>query len=512
MQLGELLSHLPSVHRPKFVEDDIKEICTDSHKARAGALFVALRGAQCDGHTYVHAAYLCGCRAFLCEYPVSLPPDAQVAYVPDCRHALAILAAVFYGHPTHGLTLIGITGTKGKTTTALILHRLLSSVGVSVGYIGSNGVKYANRTEQIQNTTPSPLVLQRIFADMRAVGVRVAVVEVSSQAISCERIAGLSFPICIFTNLASDHIGEGEHPDFSHYRETKARLFADYGCRYMIANADDETSPYMLAGSSATHLSTVSLGGREAALCASHIRAVRTEEGYGSSFYLSGEDETGLPVFLSLPGECNVTNSLLALAAARAYFSYAQLAPAPSLRTLAAALADVRIAGRFELVKTALQGVDFVIDYAHNGYSMQAAIKALRAYAPKRILCLFGSVGGRTYSRRAELAIAATDADFCIVTSDNPDTELPEDTMRELCEVLESHSADYVAIPDRADAIRYAVLCTEEGDCVLLAGKGHEGYQLINGKRIPFSEKEILRAAVEERTGGSRTHFSFFAI
>ena len=486
-----------------LTEIEIGGICTDSRRAERGMLFVCLRGPLCDGHAYARAAYECGCRAFVCEYPVSLPADAQIAYVPDTTHALAALASAFYGHPARQVTLIGITGTKGKTTVALFLYRLLAASGVAVGYIGSNGVRYADRTEETVNTTPSPLVLHRILADMSSAGVTVAVIEVSSQAIACERIAGLSFPICVFTNLASDHIGEGEHPDFSHYRETKARLFSDYGCRYMIANADDETSSYMIAGSSATHISTVSLVSAEATLCASHIRPVRNEGDFGTSFRITGECEEGIPVFLPLPGECNVSNSLLALAAARAYFAYAEMAGAPSLRRLASFLADARVEGRFERVPTAMHGVDFLIDYAHNGYSMAAAIAALRAYEPRRILCLFGSVGGRTYSRRADLARAASAADFCIVTADNPDSETPEETMRELCEVLDAEGCEYIAIPDRAAAIRYAVFHAEEGDTVLLAGKGHEDYQIVGGRRLPFSERRILLDATEEQPSPS---------
>lgn len=465
-------------------------------------LFVCLRGPMCDGHAYARAAYGRGVRNFVCEYSVSLPDDAQIAYVPDTRLALAALASAFYGHPAHRMLLVGITGTKGKTTVALLLYRLLSKSGISVGYIGSNGVRYAERTEETVNTTPSPLALHRILADMCAAGVRIAVMEVSSQAISCERVAGLSFPICIFTNLASDHIGEGEHPDFSHYRETKARLFSDFGCRYMVANSDDGTASYMIAGSSATHLLTASLAEKDATVTASHIRPVRTDDAFGVSFRVAGEGEEGIPVFLPLPGECNVTNALLALAAARACFACMEADVPPSLRRLASYLADAHVAGRFERVPTALQGVDFVIDYAHNGYSMDAAISALRAYGPRRILCLFGSVGGRTYTRRAELARAASAADFCIVTSDNPDSEPPEDTMRELCEVLEAEGCEYAAIADRTAAIRYAATHAEEGDAVLLAGKGHETYQLVGGERIPFSEKRTLLDAVEERLAG----------
>lgn len=501
MRLFSLLSHLPAVRPPvREPEEEIAFVCSDSHKAAPGCLFVCLRGPVQDGHHYAKQAYDRGCRMFVCEYPPpDLPEDAILAYVPDGRHALGHLSSAICGYPERDLTLIGITGTKGKTTTAVMIYRLLLAHGIPAGYIGSNGVQYADVCEKTENTTPDAPALRRIFAAMREASVRVAVIEVSSQAICCERIAGLTFPICLFTNLAKDHIGEGEHPDYAHYRAAKARLFSDYGCHSIIVNADDETAPYMIAASSAVRVRTVSLSDSTATLSASHIRPVRTEEGFGVSFFLQAEKEGPLPLFLHLPGECNVSNALLALTAVREYLVLYEPEKDVSLRSLALTLEQVRVEGRFEKIETALTGVDLVIDYAHNGYSLTAALAALRAYEPTRLICLFGSVGGRTYTRRAELGEAACAADLCIVTTDNPDSEPPESTMREICAVLDEHGREYVAIPDRAAAIRYAVSCAEPGDIVLLAGKGHEDYQLIAGKRVPFRERDLVLAAVEEK-------------
>ena len=501
MRLHTLLCGLPAVKLPPSEPDEeICRICTDSRLAGKGCVFVCLHGPQQDGHAYAREAYERGCRLFVCVYPPALPEDAAVAYVPDSRVALAQIASVFYGYPERGLVLIGITGTKGKTTTAMMIYQLLQAHGVPAGYIGSNGVLYANVEEKTENTTPSAPELRRIFRDMRRFSIRVAVMEVSSQAIACERIAGLCFPICVFTNLAADHIGEGEHPDFSHYRRTKARLFSEFGCRSLIVNLDDGTAAYMVAASSATRIRTVSASGGEAMLRATHIRPVRSGDGFGTAYILHSAEEKGsLPVYLPLPGECNVTDALLALSAAREYLTQWEPEKDASFRSLTHTLERVRIPGRFTWVRTPIPDVDFVIDYAHNGYSLSAALTALRAYAPERLVCLFGSVGGRTYSRRTELAEAACAADFCIVTTDNPDTEQPADTMREICAVLDEHGRDYVALPDRAAAIRYAVLHARPGDMVLLAGKGHEDYQLICGRHIRFSEREILLEAAEEK-------------
>lgn len=463
-------------------------------------MFVCQRGPKQDGHTFAREAYARGCRHFLCEYPPPVPPDAHVAYTPDCRRALACLSGAWYGYPEKELTLIGITGTKGKTTTAVMMYRLLRALGVAVGYIGSGGVWYADVHRESENTTPDAPTLRAAFSDMRRRGVRVVVMEVSSQAISCDRIAELTFPICLFTNLANDHIGEGEHPDFYHYREAKARLFSDMGCRTMIANLDDPTAPYMMAQSQATRVLTVSCRRSDTTVYAERIRENRRDTYFATSFLLGVQGEDLIPVSIPLPGECNVSNALLALCGVHEYLSEYESERDASFRSLARSLSDITVPGRFERVQTPLPDVDFLIDYAHNGYSLRAALSALRAYSPARLCCLFGSVGQRTYSRRTELAQAACAADFCIVTADNPGTEPPEDTMREICAVLEENGKEFVAIPDREQAIRYAVRHARAGDIILLAGKGHETYQLIDRRRIPFSERDILLSEAIERT------------
>lgn len=497
MQLRTLLEALPTCKMPaEGTWQEISSLTDDSRRAAPGSLFLALRGAEQDGHHFVKEAYARGCRAFLCEYAVALPSDAAVAYVPNSRYAAALVAAAFYGNTGAHPVLIGITGTKGKTTTALMLYHLLEKMGVRVGYIGSGGARYGAMTEKTENTTPAAPVLHRLLAAMRRAHVRVVVVEVSSQALATERVAGLHFPICLFTNLAPDHIGAGEHPDLTHYRAAKARLFSEHGCHTVIVNADDEASAYMAACAGAARVLRVSCrGAAGACLCATRMRLVETERFYGSSFLLQTEKEGEVPVALALPGECNINNALLALCAAETYAKEYSPATPAAFRTLAPHLAALPIPGRFEPVKTAQVGVHYLIDYAHNGYSLRAALVALRAYGPGRLVCLFGSVGARTYSRRTELGEAACLADFCIVTTDDPGTEAPEDTMREICRVLEEHGRDYVAIADRAEAIRYAVAHAQRGDLILLAGKGHEEYQLVGQTRLPFSERRILQEA-----------------
>ena len=478
---------------PSRLSEEITALSCDSRTAGPGTLFICLRGAQRDGHAFAAEAYARGTRAFLCEFPpAGLASDAALAFVPDTRAALAPLAAAFYGHPERALSLIGITGTKGKSTTAEMICRLLGAAGVSVGYIGSGGARYGGTRLSTDNTTPEPLTLFRLLSDMRRHGVRAVVLEVSSQALATHRTDGLIFPITVFTNLARDHIGVGEHPDFSHYREEKSRLFSEHGARVMVVDADDGATPFMLARASAEEVLSISAIREDVDLFISPPRAFRQEGHFASACLLHTKTGERIPLSLPLPGLCNAKNAALALLAARAYLLQAGDGRAVELRALAPALADFSLRGRFEWVKTALPQVDFVIDYAHNGFSLSAAIEALRAFSPARLVCLFGSVGARTYSRRTELARAAAAADFAIVTTDNPDTEPPEDTMRELCLVLDEMGRDYIAIPDRRAALAYAVQHARPGDLVLLAGKGHEDYQLIDGRRHPFSERQIL--------------------
>ncbi len=499
MRLTALLSALPTVHlSPADDGDEVTALTLDSRTARRGSLFLAMRGEEEDGHLFAADAYARGCRAFLVEHPVALPPDAAIAYVPDTRAAAAELAAAFYGYPARRLTLIGITGTKGKSTVAAMTVKMLLDAGVPAAYLGSGGAYFAEKEERTANTTPDPLTLHRLFRDMLAAGIRTVVMEVSSQAIERGRVRGLSFPIAVFTNLAHDHIGVGEHPDFSHYRDAKARLFSDHGCRRMIANLDDKSTPYMLAGATAERFLGISLTDPSADLYADRLRPLCGELGFGIGFLLHTKERGEVPVALSLPGACNVENALLAMVAAHTYLvEYEPENGGADYRTLSLAFRNIYVPGRFEEIKTALPDVTFFVDYAHNGYSLAAAIAVLREYDPARLVLLFGSVGSRTYSRRPELARAAAAADFCIVTTDNPDGEDPLDSMREICRVLDEEGREYVAIPDREEAIRYAVRQARTGDFVLLAGKGHEDYQLVDGKRIPFSEKDILRREAE---------------
>lgn len=467
-----------------FPEKQITDIVYDSRKARKDVIFVCIVGAVADGHRFAASAYEKGARFFICEKELDLPADAFVFRVENTRRALAALSACFFHHPERKLRVIGVTGTKGKSTICEMIRHILCKNGIPAASVGTVGVRIGDVMTPTGNTTPESYELFHIFSEMVEKGVCYAVIEVSSQGIKLDRVFGIHFFAAIMTNLSEDHIGGAEHPDFDDYKACKKALFQR--CDHAIFNADD---PYFEEFCNAAYGSrqTYSLSA-DADFSARSILSTATEKGFGSSFLLS-QGESRIDAFVPFPGEFSVSNALAAMAAA----SLAGV----SLENASEALSTVRVNGRFEIIQTELRGVTFVIDYAHNGESLTAALNALRKYRPKRLVCLFGSVGGRTEVRRRELGIAASSyADFSILTSDNPDREPPLAIIADIEKYMQD--APYTVIPDRKEAIEYAVSHAEEGDIVLLAGKGHETYQLIDGKKQPFCEREILLAAAEK--------------
>ena len=355
-------------------------------------------------------------------------------------------------------------------------------------YIGSNGVKYAEKNLITANTTPESCDLQKYMRDMVDAGIKHLVMEVSSQAIYMNRVCGIEFESAVFTNLYVDHIGGAEHPTFEHYRDCKKKLFTDFSAKNIIYNSDDPYAKFMTADTAAKLISG-SPSGRNAHISAHNVKNERLEGSLSVGFDISLNDEIH-KASAPMPGEFSVANALLATAIC--------LTAGLDIKDIIEKLATVSAEGRFETLSAG--GALFVIDYAHNGASLEAALKAIRAYKPKRLICLFGSVGGRTYGRRQELGeVAAELADLCILTADNPDFEPAESVISDIAKCFKKDgSCPYVSIPDRREAIRFAVANAKEGDVVLLAGKGHENYQLICGKKVPFSEKAIIEEALLE--------------
>lgn len=465
---------------------DVTHITSNSRLVTEGSVFVCIKGFTVDGHNFAAQAYELGCRAFVASAPLSLPDDADVLITPDTRRALALLSCRLYGEPSKSMHVIGITGTKGKTTTALIIKQLLDMSGIPTGYIGSNGILFKSCKIETQNTTPESNIIQYHLKEMKDRGVEAVVIEVSSQALYLDRVLGIDFDVEIFTNLSLDHVGKNEHASFEEYMLAKKKLFDLYPANLVIANADDPHTPAVLKDSSSKKLFFSIDNASD--LRASDIELYRDENILGVSFCAStGEDK--IKYTIPIPGEFNVHNALAAISVAR-YFGIDE-------QSIADSLSKISISGRFEtIVKKG--GACFVIDYAHNGVSLASALKALRAYEPTRLICLFGSVGGRTQIRRAQLGKAASEfADFSILTSDNPDTENPIDIINDIA-LHFSDPDSFVSIPDRREAIEYAVDMACSGDIVLLAGKGHEKYQTVNGNKLYFCEREIIEDCINK--------------
>ena len=499
--LAELLAPLSPdlLAEPLSLSEDaltrpVELLTPDTRKLSAeNALFVCIRGAVFDGHAYADRAYTIGCRMFVAESALHLPADAVVIRVTDSRRALARLSAAFYRYPARELTVIGITGTKGKTTTALLIRHILEENGIPAGYIGSNGVQFAGRFYPTANTTPESCDLHAYLRQMADAGVKHVALEVSSQALYLNRVHGLDFPISVFTNLSPDHIGGVEHPTFEHYRACKRALFTDHNSGTVIANLDDPAAEAMVAG--CPRIVGVSVEG-EADLAARDIALFRRKSRLGVEFvcrHAGKEAAFALP----LPGEYNVHNALCAAAVG--------LEAGLTLPQIAAAMATVAIKGRCEAVDI-LPDVTFLIDYAHNGVSLRAALETLRCYSPSRLICLFGSVGGRTQMRRPELGAVANElCDLAILTSDNPDFEDPQAVIADIAAAFTPDGCPYLIEPDRAAAIALAVREARPGDIILLAGKGHEDYQLICGEKRPFDERAILHASAAQILAHRRT-------
>ncbi len=471
-----------------LADTKIKSVVCDSRLAGFDSLFVCIDGSRVDGHAFARSVYDRGCRVFVCEKEISLPSDAVIINVRDTRAALASLSAELYSHPERKLKIIGITGTKGKTSCALMLHAILCASGVKAAYVGTNGITFLSRRYETKNTTPDSTELYKYLHEMVAAGVTHVVMEISSQAIYMKRILGLSFEALAYTNLYFDHVGEGEHPSFEHYRDTKRALFCDFEAQSIVYNIDDPYAEYMTSGARSRLVSYSANGNEKAVAVARDIRFFAEDGKLCTSFDIRLADESAT-ITLGTVGDFSVSNALCAITLSGEL--------GVDLHLCATALEGVQIKGRAQQLVTPT-GVSVIIDYAHNGASLESILLALRKYSPKHIICVFGSVGGRTQSRRAELAHASGKyADYSIITSDNPDTEAPESVISDIVSEIQKHTDAHESEPDRRVAIHKALSMARDGDVVLLAGKGHETYQLVDGKRVPFSEERIVKEYFE---------------
>lgn len=490
MKLSEVLKGV-SYECGNFTDTDIKDIAYDSRKTGEGIIFVCLVGVNADGHKYALSAYENGSRVFLCEKDVDLPVDAVIIKVEDTRAALASVSCNFFRHPSKELSLIGITGTKGKTTTAHIVKFVLESGGIKTGIIGTVGASFGDTVLPTVNTTPESYELQRMLRLMVDGGCKACVMEVSSLGLKFHRTDGLHFAYGVFTNLYPDHIGTNEHESFEEYAFWKTQLFPM--CEKAIINADDAFSKTVIENCKGQ---VITYGYSESAdYILGSYEKVKEGNILGVDFEVKTQ-KADRKFTVALPGEINASNSLVAVALGDGF--------GVSDEDISKGLKGVFVKGRCELVR-ADEDITVIIDYAHNGVSLKSIIETASEYEHNRIITLFGSVGGRTECRREELGmVSGAMSDFTVITSDDPNFEDPQKIGEEIAFYCEKAGGKgkYVIIPDRGEAVNYAVKMAQKGDIIILAGKGHEEYMKIKGEKVPFSEKtEVIKAFKEKKEG-----------
>lgn len=465
---------------------EVTTVENDSRKIRDGALFFCISGAKFDGHDYVHEVVKQGASVIVIEKDVDLTmcADVTVVKVESTRYAMGMICAAFYGNPSEKLTVIGITGTKGKTTTTYMIKSMLESAGHKCGLIGTIESIIGNRVTPAANTTPESIVMQRMLKEMVDAGLDSVVMEVSSQGLMLDRVAGISFDYGIFTNLSEDHIGPNEHKDFAEYLGWKSKLFRL--CKTGIFNVDDSYYEQILEG----HTCDVCTYGmtKSADYKAENLNLFKEDGCLGIAYDLRGKyDES---VVVSLPGEFSVHNSLAAIAVAKEM--------GVPMETILKILTDIHVKGRVELIAIS-DAFSILIDYAHNAMSLESILTTLKAYNPKRLISLFGCGGNRSKVRRFEMGeVSGNLADLTIITSDNPRDEEPQAIIDDIKTGIAKTSGKYVEIIDRKEAIRYAILNAKPGDVIVLAGKGHEDYQEICGKKYHMDERELIKEVLEE--------------
>jgi len=486
MKLQKLLENLHAIFPYNGENPEITSIENDNRKVQKGSLFICIKGYTVDGHDFAESAVKNGAAAVLAERPLEL--DVPVLLVNDTTRAMAVLADAFYGQPTKSLHLIGITGTNGKTTTSHLIEKIFADAGKKTGLIGTMYTKIADQIIETKNTTPESLTLQKTFNQMVDAGVNTAVMEVSSHALDLGRVHGCDYNVAVFTNLTQDHLDY--HQTMEEYKRAKSLLFAQLGNtfdlnkpKYAVLNADDDASE-MYSRSTAAHVVTYGIE-QKADLKAKNIQM--TPKGTVFDLEIMG---VTYPIRMQLIGKFSVYNVLASIAAA--------LVSGLEMEQIIHSIESVEgVAGRFELVNA---GQDFtvIVDYAHTPDSLENVLKTIQHFAEKKVFVIVGCGGDRDRTKRPLMAqIACQLATDPILTSDNPRSEDPLDILKDMEAGVKGET--YQVIPDRRKAIYTAVSQASAGDVILIAGKGHETYQIIGKEVHDFDDRLVAREAIEGR-------------
>lgn len=463
-------------------------LTADSRFCASGDVFFCLTGGKTDSHIYASDAEASGAAAIVCERELNLKIPQIV--VPDTRRAMGLMADVFYGRAADKLKIIGITGTNGKTTTSYMLASVLRHAGKSVAIVGTLGIFYAKKQIAPELTTPDPLFLHKLFADMVKCGVEYVVAEMSAHALFYRKDEGISYAACIFTNFTQDHLDF--FGDMTNYKRAKKRLFEPDRCPIAVLNCDDPTGrefgAFREKEKGTQEIRTVFYGLENPA----EVFAVPTEETLrGCEFVVNLSDEL-CRVSLPMTGRHNVYNAMAAAAAAYALGVSIQ-AISGGLNDMAPVKGRLEHAGRF-------RGADIFVDFAHTPDGLEKSLSALKEHCAGRLLCLFGCGGNRDRSKRPIMGeTVAKKADFSVLTSDNPRFEDPSDIIAEIEKGYRRVSVHYAVVPEREKAIRYAIGLLKQGDVLLVAGKGGEEYQEIMGIKYSYNDNAVIREALGKK-------------
>lgn len=524
MKLNEWLKELDYKLVSGNTEAEVSEVVYDSRKAAPGAVFVCMTGTRVDSHKFIPDVLKAGVRVLVTERDVTeelkqsglsqeVLPAVTVLRVPDSRRALALLSAARFDYPARKLTTVGVTGTKGKTTTTHMVKAALEAAGEKVGMIGTIGIVIGDELTHTVNTTPESYELHQAFAKMVEAGCSYGVMEVSSQAVKMHRIDGIHYDYALFTNISPDHIGPNEHADFGEYLYYKSRLLNQ--CDVGLVNRDDSHFGDIVKDAScklytySVHTNAAAQAAGESAelgaggqaengadgqkepaadFVAENLHYVSEEGFVGTEFQVSGACR--MKVRLGIPGLFNVYNALAAISLC----SLLKTEPQAVCR----ALEHIRVNGRMEIIH-APKGCTVIVDYAHNALSMESLLSTLRDYHPKRLVCVFGCGGNRSKDRRYSMGeIGGKMADLCILTEDNSRYEKVEDIIADIRGSVEKTGGAYKEIPDRREAIRYSIMNAEPGDMIAVIGKGHEDYQEVAGVRHHFLDREVIDETIRE--------------
>lgn len=483
MKLSQLLDKVEYSILSGSADTEVSDLVYDSRKVSGGTAFVCLKGYNVDGHKFAADAVEKGASAIIVSDEIDLPENVTVVKVENTRAALAYMSANLFGKPSEELTTIAITGTKGKTTTVAMIKRILECAGLKSGTIGTLGIIIGGKHIKTDNTTPESYEVQKAMRDMVKEGCKAMIIEASSIGLKWHRVDAIEFDYGIFTNFSHDHIGGAEHKDMDEYLECKAMLFKK--CKTGIINRDDAKWQDIIKDATCK---VETFGFDENADYRASDDKLLSKAGFlGASFKLSGKRD--MDVEVAIPGHFSVYNALAAISVC-AEMGVSDENIIEGLRTVA-------VKGRVEPVPVP-GNYTLLIDYAHNALSMENVLTTLRQYKPNRLITLFGAGGNRPKVRRYEMGeTSGRLSDLSVITEDNSRFEDVMDIIEDIKVGIAKTDGKYVVVPNRKDAIKYCIDNAEDGDIIVLAGKGHEDYQEIKGVKYHMDERELIQEILE---------------